>query len=64
MTVKIFDFKCDFGHTTEELFRNGEDIPDAIPCEECLKEGRKAMMQRVIMYPVAGFNLPTSSGTY
>lgn len=64
VAVKIFDFKCNFGHEIEELFRHGEELLDSIPCSKCKEEGREAQMQRVKLYAVSGFNLPTSPGTY
>lgn len=63
--MKTFDFVCQAGHKYEEIYRSDETIPDAIPCEKCVAEGKPdAQMERVKLYPTAGFMLPSGTGTY
>lgn len=62
--MKSFDFKCPKGHVFNELYRESEEIPDELPCEECAKNGEQSVMTRVKLYPVAGVMLPSSPGSY
>lgn len=63
--MKGFDFVCHQGHKFYELYRQDEEIPDEIPCEECKQAGQDGVkMERVKFYPTAGVMLPSAPGSY
>lgn len=62
--MKSFDFECPDGHKVNDLFRESEEIPDEIPCDECAKSGKAAVMTRIRIYAVPGVMLPSSPGSY
>lgn len=62
--MKSFDFVCEKGHKYNEIYRSDETIPDEMPCDKCKEVGVEAVMTRVKLYPVAGYMLPSSPGSY
>jgi hypothetical protein len=59
--MKLRDFVCDNQHTTEELYKLSETIPESIPCPICKLSGKNKTAFQVKMYPSPGVRIDGSS---
>jgi hypothetical protein len=63
--MKMWDFECQKGHRTEELYRESEPVPDGVVCNHPVGEGKCGLLaMKVTINKLVPVRMPMSHTTF